>query len=286
MEILLQIKKELIAFGDGIFPGIYIIHSKFKNSINFYNGERLVTIGNKNIGAGPSNIVFKEIDIENIKRLEIFKDSFYLNNNEFKIEKDKIYSSKLELKNFDLKKFYTNLEIFEKYLKLFSLNKGLIPLLEEDKEKKEKFMNSFIKRIDEGINALLNGSVIEGIKKIKGVGIGLTPSGDDFINGMLSGLTVLEKIKDKDYKNLKKIIYENAKGENLISNNFLYFASEGKFFERAKKLILSIFYGNEGEIVESTLSILQIGETSGVDFSTGFLWLVKKGGLNGCKRFN
>jgi len=58
------------------------------------------------------------------------------------------------------------------------------------------------------------------------------------------------------------------------------------YFRKNKEIDFITFYGSESEIVDSTLSILQIGETSGVDFSTGFLITLKKGGLYGSKRFN
>ncbi|MGB9750136.1 MAG: DUF2877 domain-containing protein [Caldisericia bacterium] len=279
-------KNLLISFGDKISLGEYIIHSKFKNSINFSNKEKLITLGNRNIGSGPSNIIFDKKDFESINKITIFENLFYINDEEFKIEKEKIYSSNLKISNFDIQIFNNNLQIFEKYLKIFSKNKGLIPLIDSDLEKTENLINNFIKRIHEGMKILFDEDIVKGIKLIKGVGIGLTPSGDDFIYGVLAGLTVLEIIKKENNFYLKKLIYENAKGDNLISNNFLYYASEGLFFEKTKKLILSIFFGSEREIVDSTVSILQIGETSGVDFSTGLLITIKKGGLNGSKRFN
>lgn len=279
-------KNLLISFGDKVSLGEYIIHSKFKNSINFYNKDGLITLGNKYIGSGPSNIILDKNGFENINIIIICENLFYINNEEFKIEKEKIYSSTLEIHDFDIQIFNNNLQIFEKYLKIFAKNKGLVSLIDSDIEKTENLINNFIKKIYEGMKILFDEDIIRGIKFIKGVGIGLTPSGDDFIYGVLTGLTVLEIINNENNFYLKKLIYENAKGDNLISNNFLYYASEGLFFEKTKNLILSIFFGSEREIVDSTVSILQIGETSGVDFSTGLLITIKKGGLNGSKRFN
>lgn len=279
-------KNLLISFGDRISTGEYIIHSRFKNSINYYSKEKLLTLGNRYIGSGPSNIIFEEKNFENINRIIVYENSFYLDKEKFEIENKKIYSSKLEILYIDKQKFYKNINLFEKYLKIFSNNKGLLPLIDKNLENNESFNNNFLKRIYIGMNTLFNLDIVEGIKLIKGVGIGLTPSGDDFITGILTGLKVIEIITNENNFYLRKMIYKNAKGENLISNNFLYYASEGLFFERTKKLILSLFYGNESEIVDSTLSMLQIGETSGVDFSSGFLIVIKKGGLNGSKRFN
>lgn len=279
-------KNLLISFGDKISIGEYILHSKFKNSVNFYNNDKLITLGNKYIGSGPSNIIFEEIFLENINRVVINKDCFYINDKKYLISDEKVYSSTLSITNFLVQNFYLNLKIFEKILKTVSNKRGLIPIIDENFEKKDNFMNNFVLRIYEGTKILFNKNVIEGIKLIKGVGIGLTPSGDDFIYGLLTGLKVLEIVKNENNYPLRKMIYENAKGDNLISNNFLYHASEGLFFEKTKKLITSLFIGNENEIFDSSISIFQIGETSGVDFSVGFLLTITKGGLNGSKRFN
>lgn len=282
-----QKDKHLVSFGDKIFNGEYYLHSKFKNSINFYspNNDRLITIGNKKIGSGPSNIIFDGFD-QSIKKISIFNDKLFLDKNEYNLDKNKVYNSTLEIEKFDLKKFYSNLSIFEGYLRILAYGKGLEPLIEEKELKKDNLMDKVLIRIKNGIETLFNIDLIEGINEIKGVGIGLTPSGDDFIYGFLTGLKVFEIIRKEDNLFLRRLIYNSAKGDNIISNNFLYYASEGHFFEKTKNLILSLFYGDEGEIFTSTTSILQIGETSGVDFSVGFLTIFKKGGLNGSKRIN
>lgn len=279
-------KNLLISFGDKISVGEYILHSRFKNSVNFFNKDKLITLGNKFIGSGPSNIIFEEIFLENINRVIINKDCFYINDKKYLVPDEKVYSSNLSISNYNIKIFFLNLKIFERFLKTLSNRKGLTPILDENFEKEDNFMNNFVLRIYEGTKILFNKDIKEGIKLIKGVGIGLTPSGDDFIYGLLTGLKVIEIIKNENNYPLRKLIYETAKGENLISNNFLYHASEGLFFEKTKKLITSLFISNENEIFDSTISMLEIGETSGVDFSVGLLLTIKKGGLNGSKRFN
>lgn len=283
----LEKKINIISIGDYIEDGRYLIHSSFKNSINFQMDKKIITIGNRFIGSGPTNIIFN--DISNFK----FNSSIIKNNDliiiddlKFKIDKTKFYDSSLKISEFNLQKFYKNLNLFENYVKVLSDGKGLSPLLENNFVKNEQFVNKFTLKIKSGIEKIFDGDLLGGIKDIKGVGIGLTPSGDDFIYGFLTGLSIIEIIQKRNLRDLKKLIYENAKTENLISNNFLYFASEGLFFEKTKNLIISLFYGDESEILESVTKVLQIGETSGVDFSVGLIITLKKGGEDVCKRFN
>lgn len=278
---------KFISIGDCIKENKYYIHSKFKNSINFYNDERIITIGNKYIGSGPTNIIFDDISMFNDETfLYINKDIIQFGTIKIKIDKTKIYDSKINIVEFNMEKFIENIELFENYVKLLSNGKGISLLLEDSVKTDDNLFDKFTIKIRNGVEKLFEGDLIKGIKEIKGVGVGLTPSGDDFIYGFLVGLSVIEIIHNKKLSNLKKLIYENAKGENLISNNFLYCASEGLFFEKTKNLIISLFYGDEREILERVTKILQIGETSGVDFSVGLILTLKKGGKNVCKRFN
>ena len=278
----------ILSFGDFIENGEYQLHSKFKNSMNFIKGERILTIGNRSIGGGPSNIIINEISkFYDIKKINISNDFIDFGFEKLFIDQEKIYDSKLKFELIDKENFYKNLDIFENYVKIFSYGKGISRILYEDiKNLKEGLFEKFVSKIYDGVQILFNENLIEGVKKIKGVGIGLTPSGDDFLYGFLVGLNVLEILYKIDLKEVKRKVYEYSKGDNLISNNFLYFSSEGMFFEKTKNLIFSLFYGDEREILEKTLKILQIGETSGVDFSTGFIITIKKGGKDVCKRFN
>lgn len=278
---------KIIGFGDYIFDGEYFLHSSFKNSINYFNKDKILTIGNKKIGNGPTNIIFDDISLLKDKKSVIKENKkIFIDEIEIDICEEKIYDSKLKIEKFNFEKFFKNLNIYESYLKIISNGKGLSILLIDNLPNYEDLFHKFIKKIKIGSEKIFNGDLSSGINDIKGVGIGLTPSGDDFIYGLISGLNIIEILYKKDLNNLKKSIYEIAKGENLISNNFIFLASKGLFFEKTKNLIYSLFYGDEGEILECTRDILQIGETSGVDFSVGLILTLKKGGEDVCKRFN
>lgn len=280
-------KINLISIGDYIENGEYFIHSSFKNSMNFFNKKRILTIGNKFIGGGPTNIILDTIaPIRNYSKVIKNDNEILIGDIKILIDEEKIYDSKIKIKDFDIDKFYKNFALFVNFVKILSSNKGLSPLIDKNFIKNESLMYKFLIKIKNGIDKIFKGDLIDGIREIKGVGIGLTPSGDDFIYGLMTGLKIIEIINGIDLSRMRKFIYELAEGENLISNNFLYFASEGLFFEKTKNLIISLFHGDESEILERTRTLLQIGETSGVDFSVGFILTLKEGGEDVCKRFN
>ncbi len=118
------------------------------------------------------------------------------------------------------------------------------------------------------------GNLLQGIKKMKGSGVGLTPSGDDFITGMLYAIFLLEKINKKDYNELRNKIYEKAKSNNDISRNMIFHASKGLYFKQFKDL-QTAFINNDKNIKQFLKNLIDIGETSGSDMLTGFYLTLK-----------
>ncbi|MBU4562281.1 DUF2877 domain-containing protein, partial [bacterium] len=143
------------------------------------------------------------------------------------------------------------------------------------------FDKNFLKRIKGGVYNIFNNKLINGIKKVKGIGFGLTPSGDDFIAGFLIALYVIDNIYNYDvkFKELRETIYRISKSENLLSNSFLSLSKDGFLFDRIKKLIISILNESEQKIFNRTKNLLSIGDTSGSDLGVGFLLTIKKGGI-------
>ncbi len=116
----------------------------------------------------------------------------------------------------------------------------------------------------------------KGIKKLKGLGFGLTPSGDDFNAGLLSALNLWELTSGEDLTKLKKSVFGAAKGKNPLSNSFLALARDGCFFERLKELILSLGGEDEDRVRAAAKPLIAHGETSGSDLGVGFLLTMQK----------
>lgn len=150
--------------------------------------------------------------------------------------------------------------------------KSLAFLLNEDREAffTSSFEKAFVKHIKSAYQQILAGDIIEGVKTMKGSGFGLTPSGDDFICGMLYGLEVNAWMNNKNTRELKNKIFETAKGKNPISNAMLYYASIGRYNKKFKELQRSLLCSSN-DIEEKLQLFLNHGETSGADMLTGYL---------------
>jgi hypothetical protein len=268
----------ILNIGDRLPQGDFIIHSRFSSVVNYTNGTCLLAWVRPEVGGGPNNIVADFLPNE-------APDSFSLS--------DELLTTP---------KFVLDLSTIEKYdstVQIPTINKTnlktllyeLLPVFLEtappkslafliDTEKETEFRTPFEielkSHIRSGVDAIQSGQELEGIRKIKGCGIGLTPSSDDFISGYLAALWVLKQSNPgTNYPN-QEIIYREATGNNLISNTFMYHAKEGRFYEAFKKF-LNCFFNNEKQLTfESLKKVQRMGATSGTDFLTGFLHTIKR----------
>jgi len=274
---------ELVSFGDRIPSGTFKFHSRFRRTINFQNNSMLISIVNEDIGSGPLNIIVRGLDLQKIHSLSIYNNILTINNIQILINEIVKYSSRLSPKAVSISKFTDNLAFLQTSLTKLSAPKSLSFLLDEKREKDfiSGFEKEFTKRMKLGVDLIYNGtmpSLVEGVSKIKGCGFGLTPSGDDFNAGLLSGLYLKQELFGNDLSEVRNAIYKTAQGYNLISNTYLYLAKEGLFIERFKNFINSILYEGEKKIYTNIQKILNVGETSGADMLVGFIFSFKKAG--------
>lgn len=288
-QIKMHTRPEIISIGDEL-PTFYcqpLFHSSFNDIINFSYNDKVISVCNKKIGKGPVNIVINNFPINEIQSIIIFDNNISLNNKySFSIHSHKhlVYSSLLNKTSFSdnsliistQKTYKNNIEKVTEYLLKLNIDKSLIFLLDTKREKafntliEKKFMNKF----KNGVLKILNNKTINGISEIKGLGFGLTPSGDDFIIGFLAALNLISIILNKNFDSIIEKIYQTAKTNNKISNTFLYFAMQNKYFETFKNFLTSISTNtneNSNNMEYFLNKMISLGHTSGIDTLTGFI---------------
>ncbi|MCL1995270.1 MAG: DUF2877 domain-containing protein [Defluviitaleaceae bacterium] len=119
------------------------------------------------------------------------------------------------------------------------------------------------------------------VKEILGHGIGLTPSGDDFLAGVLFALHFKQKVYNQQYAYLNKISKEIRQNmprmTNEISRHFLSYAMQGSFGLNTQDFLVS-FYSEDLEAVKAAVQKkLDCGATSGADELQGILWGLENG---------
>ena len=124
----------------------------------------------------------------------------------------------------------------------------------------------------------------ETLSNLIGVGTGLTPSGDDFITGILSTFAAFPDCFDYEIvKCLRSKLLNKRDNTNEISRAFLDCALNGHYSKPVIELYKSICSaGNPSteQVSQETLtrllnSFCEIGHTSGIDTLTGIFWSMK-----------
>jgi hypothetical protein len=275
----------LLSVGDHIAPGAYRFHSRFARAINFQRQGRLLSLVSEDIGPGPLNIVVRRLsNLEEtappsrkaFPALRITATTVALGNQHFPFTRRQRYHSSLDAEPRDLRLFDHNLTAFGKVLKQTALSNSLAFLLDgPSDESRSGFERAVARQMRCGVRQVFQGRLLEGVRKLKGCGPGLTPSGDDFIAGLLFGLNVLQKLHCQELRATADAIFKAARGNNIFSNTFLDLARQGLFFGRMKDLVLGLMSGNGAVVRKATAKLLAIGASSGADLATGFLLTVR-----------
>ncbi len=253
------------------------MHSTFNNITNFINVRKnIISLSHDKKYLSPNSIIISGISHKNIESININDKKIIINETSFDKKDLKIYKSSIKFKINEQESIISRIETFIKKNVLefnpLSLAFLIKPKLEENFE--TRFQRAFVKHTKSAWNEIENENILQGITKMKGSGIGLTPSGDDFIAGMLYALVLIEKINNTDTSKIRKSIYEAAISNNDISRNMLCYASIGAYFKQFKDL-QTAFINNDRNTKDYLINLIKIGETSGSDMLTGFYLILK-----------
>ncbi len=306
----------LVSIGDQVEAGTYCFHSWFARAVNFERNGRLVSVVDEDIGPGPLSIVLRGRKLRTGQAvahpLEIGNHTVVFEGHRFSFERRHRYHSALEWEAGGLKpincrsipkpsprssarqkgrrenlnRFQQNLPVFEELLKSTAPPGSLAFLLDKRRlvNFRAGFERAFARQAMGGVRCIFHGSLLKGIGSLKGCGVGLTPSGDDFIAGLLIGLNLLQEMHGRDYQPIADAIFNAAQGNNIFSNTFLDLARQGRLFGRMKDLILSLRGGSRNAVEKSAKKLFAIGESSGADLGTGF-WMTVQDGVGTAERW-
>ncbi len=115
-------------------------------------------------------------------------------------------------------------------------------------------------------HALINRHPIKrSVKYLAGLGFGLTPSGDDYLLGVMASLWITKNIHSLD-----EIARLSSQKTTSLSAAYLIAASKGDFAESWHDLVQSVLYQDPKTLRDSISEFLQIGASSGRDALAGF----------------
>jgi hypothetical protein len=155
---------------------------------------------------------------------------------------------------------------------------GFAPLVLRDGEPSSELDRAMLRRLERALPVLetaIRGCdadrMIEALAPLVGLGPGLTPSGDDFIVGLLAALWSRRDCHALLMK-LREPLTRLAATTHAISRQFLLDALAGEFGEPLSDLAVAISMRDQRRVSAAAQRVLRVGHTSGADALTGFLF--------------
>jgi hypothetical protein len=129
-----------------------------------------------------------------------------------------------------------------------------------------------LKTMKDAVRLFDAGDYARGARSLRGLGFGLTPSGDDFLCGCLTGLSFVEACFSADLSEIMNAVYDNALTENIISGSFTWCAYNGRVNEKIKQLLTALAHPDAKRLTSAAKGALRHGHTSGADFCAGLIY--------------
>ncbi len=264
---------KLLSYGDLIEKGEYKLHYRFEHAVNLRKGQALLTILPAGRPAGPFNLVLEELP-EKISKVSFDGKAFLLNGDRVALPRGAKYDSRLAVARIPAAKLTANLQRLRKLICDSAPSKSAVFLLDAAREAgfKSGFERRFVARMKEAAVSLAMGAYEAGAGGMKGLGFGMTPSGDDFLGGYLLGINAAELYSAKNLGLVKERVYTSALGSNLVSNAFLAASFKGRADERVNAVIRALFSPSGRATQKAAEELLAVGHTSGGDIAAGFLY--------------
>ena len=127
----------------------------------------------------------------------------------------------------------------------------------------------YIRQLLSGLQTGDHSKLLDGLEHLLGLGIGLTPSGDDFLCGFLYALLRLEHDKPSTQALSNNILALAPTHTGKISAAYLKAVADGWDFSLLDNFLQALF--SEENCSEAADSLLQIGSSSGGEMALGIL---------------
>ncbi len=272
------------------------VHSVFYRVVNIINGETLITVTDETIGDVPSSIRtvkngrwgFNEGFIDQGSQVIGRNGRLIFVDNDLEIVFDNavIINSMqtLTTKLLNYQERNRNLDQMQTMGDKIAPQEGLCPLwhfidaIIKDCPADISTLSPMAKAGFAAMKTLIKGlrsenekEFIEGVKKLTGLGAGLTPSGDDILTGLSGAYALLSEktSKPEAMVYIKKIPALAQKATNMIAYSYTKGAVEGEITGLLAKYISTLTSGPVTQLETVSKALFKIGGTSGAELALG-----------------
>ena len=262
----------LLSYGDSIPYGDYRLHSVFERAVNFSKGPLVVSLVTPGSGAGPLNLVLRRLPTA-AGKLRATRSAFYLDARRLPKARAAKYNSSVPQACVSPALVRRNVRALKAFLSTGSPQKSMCFIFSSRPPGPRRGFESKMRlSMEKAVGMLRAGEYGRGAEKLRGLGYGLTPSGDDFLSGMLVGLNFSGGSLGRDTKMAARRLYANSRGANPISNSSLRCSYRGLITKKIKRLMRAVCAADRRELLRAAAGALKSGHTSGADFCAGLVF--------------
>lgn len=269
------------------------VHSVYHRTVNIYAENRILAFHPDSISLTPLSLALplheeefallanavrekKEIQTQWTESQEV---QIHIGKYSWNVGKNKVWNPKIT-GNLNKEQMRLALQQMREVIMRYSHLGGFSDSVFRNKNPKDDLMSGILR---EKITLLLDVSVRPGkmeelgriAQEMIGLGVGLTPSGDDFVTGLLLGfLTGTFPFDEEELEDFREMVKRQAMYTNDISRQYLLCACEGEFGENYHQLLRLCKMGQP--IAKCLEQIIQTGHTSGLDALNGLAagWMI------------
>ena len=258
------------------------VHSLFKRTINIMclTNHQLYTLASRDIDNAPNTILLdcsamenREIQLED----EVFCEGTVLQiGNAFRIDVSNVEVVEMTMPEFpeNEERLKRNVASMKKKIEEIGTSGGI----QEDTASLNLFDREVSKLLTARTEVLRKhvskGRVHEAVlsaNSIIGLGPGLTPSGDDYLTGLMA-VFMVPNHPNPEWKLFCEEVASNAlSATNIISYSAIFQASTGRIRVSLTQLLTCLFTGEEEDLVPALEAVLVIGSSSGTDMALGII---------------
>jgi hypothetical protein len=267
--------------------------SVYDRTLNLILSGRLVTVSSNQNGRGPFIINVVAPDDFSFRSLNLLEGSVaecsskHLRLSESKItinmEQAEQYNPSINIKAYDKTKVSANLELVIELITDEGSHLGVGEILRclKDQSESNEAGNNVSMLALPYVRQLLSAIKIKNTKEMSyclehliGLGPGTTPSCDDMLCGMMLAMKAFSSYDIELHRKVElfcSLTRKLAGRTNLISREYILYASFGQANEVAASALESLQSTSEESLMQRFRQLLAIGESSGTDIAVGLV---------------
>ncbi|HCU81286.1 MAG TPA: hypothetical protein DGN60_09025 [Chloroflexi bacterium] len=258
------------------------VFSSFERACNLIDEQgRFIAVVHNKIGNGPFAMVLEELPFSLDKMLSVGtpvvvgKNSLTVNTTTIDFSEATLWSARVDWDYPKDRPHHFNKNIHDLYLTVQNnaSDESLSSMLCSNKDN----VGYVCTKVAEAAQQLYRGIVSDNIQKIyvsaanmAGLGVGLTPAGDDFLVGVMYALWSIFNQKDAARWS-RTIAAAAASHTTMLSGAMLQESANGHACEHWHALVDVLCKENVTDVTQACMDILSLGHTSGADALAGFL---------------